>query len=28
MPNGKSPNEIEISSLSGLNGNGHATTAV
>ena len=28
MPNGKSPNEIEINSLAGLNGNGHATTAV
>ena len=28
MPNGKSPNEIEMNSLAGLNGNGHATTAV
>lgn len=28
MPNGKSPNEIEMHSLAGLNGNGHATTAV
>lgn len=28
MPNGKSPNEIEMTSLAGLNGNGHATTAV
>ena len=28
MPNGKSSNEIEMNSLVGLNGNGHATTAV
>jgi hypothetical protein len=28
MPNGKSPNEIEMTSIVGLNGNGNVTTAV